>query len=293
MVNIHTLEQDLRLELFGRPLHENSSTEWVAIVRPYRDEQEVEAAWQTRIAMEEAARIDAETSLETFESGLIGTLLPTTSDVSLIHSRQDDGTWHIVRPLDSRTCVYAVGAVTARNRSQAVIDGTIAATIADVLASQALDVNEYLEMVRDHCRARDIETTLAAVRVIDGTIAAATFGGASVYISGKSFVGVETIDATTAFSLSTHSEATPETIDVAANGRPWRIMSTVLEVVSIIETPDSVFAEDLTEHTPEPDSEITPHEDLGKITGSDSSKNVDPVQPNNVSQFRSGSISAS
>lgn len=324
VVQIHTLEQDLRLELFGRPLNENSSAEWVAIARPFRDEQEVEAAWQTRIAMEESARIEAETSLETFESALVGTLLPTTSDVSIIHSRQDAGTWHIVRPLDTRTCVYAVGAVTASNRSQAVIDATITATIADVLASQTLNVDEYVEMIRDHARARDIETTIAGVRVVNGKISSATHAGASVFISGRSFVGEQTIEATTALSLSTHSQATVESIDVAANGRPWRIMNTVIEVVPVIKSDENQTGEtikkydfdlDLTNEVPnksigsiqnafnedsefetddesEEVSEIQPEYDLGNITGQglDSSNSDGKDASSNISHIRSGSI---
>ncbi len=284
VVHIHTLEQDIRLELFGRPLHDKTTSEWVTIVRPYRDEQEVEAAWQTRIAMEESARVQAEDDLTLFEKTLIETLLPTTSDVSIIHSRQDAGTWHIVRQLDSHTCVYAVGAVTAGSRAQAVIGATLIATIADVLASQTHDINEFVELVRDHARARDIETSIAAVRVVNGDMASATHAGASVYISGKSFVGEETITATTALSLSTHSQATPETIDVASDGRPWRIMTTVVEVISLIDTsPQTTF--DNEHESPESDE----GEDIGVITG------VSQKFPHgaNVSPFRSGSIGPS
>lgn len=298
VVQIHTLEQDLKLELFGRPLNENSSTEWVTIARQYRNEQEVEAAWQTRLAMEEAARIDAETNLETFENTLVGTLLPTTSDVSILHSRQDAGTWHVVRPLDEHTSVYAVGAVTASNRSQAVIEATIITTIADVLASQALDIDSFVEMVRDHARARDIETTIAAAKVVGGNITSATHAGASVFISGKSLVGNQTITASTAMSLSSHSHATPETIDVAANGSPWRILSSVIEVIPVIDKAqqaklatqeDQVKFLDLTDSdTSESRNEDDNDLDLGNITGHQPIK--PPKVSDNVSQIRSGSI---
>ena len=294
VVNVHTLEQDLRLELFGRPLHDQSTSEWVAIIRPYRDEQEVEAAWQTRIAMEESARVEAETNLESFEKTLTGTLLPTTSDVSIIHSRQDAGTWHIVRPLDAHTCIYALGAVTASNRTQAIVDATIISTIADVLASHSTDIEEFLVLVRDHARARDIETTISAVRVVNGEISAATHAGASVYISGKSLVGKETIQTTTAMSLSSHSEATPETIDVAANGRPWRIMTTVIEVISNIETEEIIDLNEpeiKTEEKAESDSQML--ENIGTITGQGSKKYQDSNRNQNVSPFRSGSINPS
>ncbi len=306
VVHVQTLEQEIRLELFGRPLHEHGMSEWVTIVRPYRDEQEVEAAWQTRIAMEESARIEAETQAENFEQTLVETLLPTTSDVSLNHSRQDAGTWHIVRQLDSHTSIYAVGAIVSENRAQAVIGATLTATIADVLASQAIDVENFVELVRDHARARDIETSIAAVRVVNGNLHAATHGGASVYISGRSFVGTESIQATTALSLSTHSQATPETIDVASNGRPWRIMSTVIEVISVIdveetedvvelaleealdqdrsELPDSYsrYIDTAEDEDPEDTAPITEYTHVGSA-----------IKHDNVSPFRSGSISPS
>lgn len=320
VVNIHTLEDDMRVELVGRPLHENSTHEWVAIVRPFRDEQEVEAAWHTRIAMEESARMEAEELLEGFEKTLTETLLPTTSDVSIVHARQDAGTWHIVRPIDAHSSIYAVGAVTAGQRSQAVVGATLVATIADVLASTSPDVETFVSLVRDHARARDIETSIAAVHVVGANVYSATHGGASVYISGKSFVGTTTISATTALSLSSHSEASPETIDVAANGRPWRIMSTVIEVLSRIETDvdetasfeshmkseyitsdpyeeyetvldineEDYYVEHEQEETDdedETDDDEDESYDVSLLTGRDSRR------PNNVSPFRSGSIS--
>lgn len=303
VVNIHTLEQDIRLELVGRPLHENSSTEWVAIARQYRDEQEVEAAWQTRIAMEESARIEAEESLEKFEKTLTDTLLPTTSDVTIIQSRQAAGTWHIARPVDPYTYVFAVGSVTASNRTSAIVDATITTTIADVLALQTKDIETFIEQLRDHVRARDIETTIAGVRVVGANVSAATHAGASVFISGKPFSGKQTIESTTAIALSSHSQATPETVEVAANGRPWKIMTTVTEVISIIETKETVPDTNTEKSSPvnievqdpfsfnkEIEYELEEDsEDIGKITGHDLTEESES-KPANVAHIRSGSI---
>lgn len=276
VVNVHTLEEDMRLELFGRPLHDNAS-EWVVIAKPFRDEQEVEAAWHTRIAMEESARIEAEEQLDAFEHTLVETLLPTTSDVSIMHSRQDAGTWHIVRPLGIHSSMYVVGAVVSNSRNSAVVGATLCATMADVLAREIDDVDEYVALLRDHARARDIETSIAAVRVIDNMITTAHHGGASAYISGRELIDACDIKATTALSVSSHSEASPETIDVAANGRPWRILSTVIEVVSIIDVRE-VDHQDQDEPTMKPDG-------LEHLTGRRSN------DPRNISPFRSGSIS--
>lgn len=286
VVSIHTLEQDIRLELFGRPLHDESSHEWVAIAKPFRDEQEVEAAWTTRIAMEEAARIEAEENLETFEQTLVETLLPTTSDVSIIHSRQDAGTWHIVRPFGNHGYLYAVGAVVSNNRSAAVVGATLTATMADVLASEVDDVELFVSLVRDHARARDIETSIAAVRVVGNRVSAATHAGASAYISGRPIVGTMEIDASTALSMSSHSEASPETIDVAANGRPWRIISCVIEVISLIDVDDTPHLPETTQDTP---GKYIDHEDVAP-TETTTSQQTDTT---NVSPFRSGSISPS
>jgi len=321
VINLETLEQDMRLELTGRPLEENSSGQWVVIARPFTDEEEVQAAWQTRIAMEESARVEAEELLDSFEKILLDTLLPTTSDVSIQHSRQDAGTWHIARPLDTHASVYCVGAVTAESRSQAIIDSTVLTTIADVLASQVQDVDKYVALIRDHARARDIETTIAAVRVVNGHISSATHGGASVFISGRSFTGSIQIAETTALSLSSHSQATTESIEVASNGRPWRIMTSVVEVVSVIntntnkavdnsKTQDPIFNmnerssdafsetvdltsdefETLSDEEQMPvQEELEELEDLGTITGQNRAikRNHDGE---NVMQFRSGSI---
>lgn len=291
VVNVHTLEGDSRIELHGRPLHENSSHEWVAIARPFRDEQEVEAAWHTRIAMEESARIEAEENLESFENTLIETLLPTTSDVAVVHSRQDAGTWHIARPFGPHAHIYAVGAITAPSRAHAVVGATMVATIADVLCTQIEDVETFVDLVRDHARARDIETSIAAVRVIDNEIEAASLGGASVFISGRSFSGHTTIEATTALSVSSHSEASVESIDVAANGRPWRIMSTVIEHVSVLEVShpeESTSADDVGI------SSIAHEDDEIVILNEDSSQpdnQTKSTRPSNVLPMRSGSIS--
>jgi PAS domain-containing protein len=272
IVHIHTLEQDIRLELFGRPLTESASHEWVVIARPYSDSQEVEAAWHTRIAMEEAAREETEQQLEFFESSLNQTLLPTTSDVQILNSRQDAGTWHIVRQLDARTSIYCVGAVTAPSRAQAVIGATLVATIADVLAFTTQNVDKFVDLVRDHARARDIETSIVVVRVDNTKLSTSSHAGASAFISGKPFVGEIDIDATTALSLSSHSEASPETIDVASNGRPWRILTTVIEVLSLIDFSEQHEEEEI----PEDEPVVVSHEAYG-----------------NVSPLRSGSISPS
>lgn len=289
IVHIETLEGVQRLELTGRPLHENSSAEWVAIAREYSNEEEVQAAWQTRIAMEEAARVEAEELLENFEKTLTSTLLPTTSDVSIVHSRQDAGTWHIVRPLNAHTSVYAIGAVTATNRAQAVVDATICATMADVIATHCDDVDLFVELLCDHARARDIETTIAAVRVVDGTVSACTHAGASVFISGRPFTGTETITATTAISLSTHSVASPDTIDVAANGRPWKIMTSVVEVVSLPdETP---YLNDNSQGISTGDTHS--REELIEDDENENNDIVHEPAHDNVTPFRSGSISPS
>jgi|GEM_PF-5819491 len=301
VVNLETLEQDMRLELTGRPLEQDGSDQWVAIARPFTDEEEVQAAWQTRIAMEESARIEAEEQLESFEQILLDTLLPTTSDVSIQHSRQDAGTWHIARPFGKHSSVYCVGAVNAMSRSQAIVGANVLTTIADVLASQIDDIDNYVSLIRDHARARDIETTIAAVRVVDGHITSATHGGASVFISGRSFVGSHHISETTALSLSSHSQATPESVEVASNGRPWRIMTSVIEVVSVIEDSKQIPTQNLqTQETlEEPPTEIEfevdltneaqDQEDLGVITGQNRA-----IKRNghgeNVTPFRSGSI---
>ncbi|MFN8015508.1 MAG: PAS domain-containing protein [Acidimicrobiia bacterium] len=274
IVNIHTLEQDLRLELTGRPLHDKTTTQWVAIAKQYRDEQEVEAAWKTRIAMEESARLDAEESLEDFEKKLFETLIPTTSDVNIIHSRQDAGTWHVVRQLNSSSYIYAVGSATATSRNQAIINSVLVSTIADVLSSGTESIEQYVDLIRDHARARDIETTIAAVKVVNGQISAATHGGASVFISGKPLIGEFSIQTTTALSLSSHSQATQESIEVASNGQPWRILSTVIEVVSIVDAENFIENEEV---------------DLGNITGQIAKQTFNKT-PSNVSQFRSGSI---
>ncbi|HQZ15106.1 MAG TPA: hypothetical protein PLT55_04625, partial [Acidimicrobiia bacterium] len=217
--------------------------------------------------------------------------------------------------------VYCVGAVTAESRSQAIIDSTVLTTIADVLASQVQDVDKYVALIRDHARARDIETTIAAVRVVNGHISSATHGGASVFISGRSFTGSIQIAETTALSLSSHSQATTESIEVASNGRPWRIMTSVVEVVSVIntntnkavdnsKTQDPIFNmnerssdafsetvdltsdefETLSDEEQMPvQEELEELEDLGTITGQNRAikRNHDGE---NVMQFRSGSI---
>ena len=186
--------------------------------------------------MEEAARIEAENSLVEFENVLHDTLLPTTSDVTIVHSRQDAGTFHIVRPINESTSLYGVGAITTNSRTQAVVGAAIVATIADVLASKTQNVEEYVKLIRDHARARDIETSMSAVLVTNETIHSASIGGASVYISGKQFSGTLKVTANTAISLSSHSEASPDSVEVAANGRPWKIMTSVIETLSHIET---------------------------------------------------------
>ncbi len=289
VVNLETLEQDMRLELTGRPLEPGISDQWVTIARPFSDEEEVQAAWQTRIAMEETARVEAEEQLELFESILGDTLLPTTSDVTIQQSRQDAGTWHIARPFGKNSSVYCVGAVNAMSRSQAIIGATVLTTIADVLATQIEDVDTYVSLIRDHARARDIETTIACVRVVDGHITSATHNGASVFISGKSFTGSHHISETTALSLSTHSQATPETVEVASNGRPWKIMTTVIEVVSIIdsyqprehnlESPQLI---DIAEQEMQENTEVIDQEIEDNVNPKSFDKNVTP--------FRSGSI---
>lgn len=86
--------------------------------------------------MEEATRLEAENSLEEFENILRDTLLPTSSDVSIVHSRQDAETFHIVRPINETSSIYGVGAITTNSRSQAVVGAAIVATIADVLATK-------------------------------------------------------------------------------------------------------------------------------------------------------------
>lgn len=301
VVNIHTLESDARLELHGRPLHENSTHEWVAIVKPFRDEQEVEAAWHTRIAMEESSRIEAETNLEVFESTLVETLLPTSSDVSIVHSRQDAGTWHIARPFGLHSHIYAVGAVTGPSRSHAIIGATMTATIADVLSSQVQDIDTFISLVRDHARARDIETSIAAVRVEGNKITSSSLGGASVYISGRSFSGEMNVEATTAMNVSSHSEASVENIDVAANGRPWRILSTVIEHVSVIDLADEKVKEDQTseshsyeydeanEDDESYDSEYNALNTVDKKSQNPTTEN-NQSKPTNVLPMRSGSI---
>ncbi|MBP9115799.1 MAG: hypothetical protein KBF89_05580 [Acidimicrobiia bacterium] len=237
LVNLKSLEDgDKRLEISGRPINESDKNQWVAIIKDYKDENEVEAAWKTRIAMEEAARIEAENSLVEFENVLHDTLLPTTSDVTIVHSRQDAGTFHIVRPINESTSLYGVGAITTNSRTQAVVGAAIVATIADVLASKTQNVEEYVKLIRDHARARDIETSMSAVLVTNETIHSASIGGASVYISGKQFSGTLKVTANTAISLSSHSEASPDSVEVAANGRPWKIMTSVIETLSHIET---------------------------------------------------------
>lgn len=280
---------DKRLELIGQPLHIGSTSEWVVIAKEFNDQQEVEAAWQTRIAMEETARVEAEESLENFEISLVSTLIPTTSDVAILHSRQDAGTWHIVRPLDSHSCIYAVGAVTASSRAEAVIEATITATIADVLATQSPRIEQFVEQLRDHARARDIETTIAAVLVVDNSISAATHGGASVFISGKPLVMDETITVSTALSLSSHSQATTETIDVAANGRPWRIMNVVIEVLNVIQTDQPQMKNHYGSDETHGEIEFEYEEDSN---GSQAlaPEEIDISKHENVSPFRSGSI---
>ncbi len=277
VVHVSTLEDNIRLELHGKPLTDSGSSEWVVIAKPYRDEQEVEAAWQTRISMEEAARIDAESELDKFESFLVESLIPTTSDVSIMHSRQDAGTWHIARPFGGNTHVFAVGAVSANNRQEAVVGAVLVATMADVLANKVDTVNELVDLIRDHARARDIETSISAVKVVGNKLYSASAGGASTYISGKSFTGKKTIETTTALNLSSHSEASPENIEVAANGRPWKILSTVVEVINLSEKTKNK------EPNPRIESKLEPQPEETKVV----------EVPKNVSPFRSGSISPS
>ena len=286
-------EAERRLEISARPISEKNGNQWVAIVNEYKDENEVIAAWQTRIAMEESTRIEAENSLEEFENILHDTLLPTTSDVSIMHSRQDAGTFHIVRPINETSSIYGVGAITTNSRGQAVIGAAIVATIADVLASKTTDVDEFVKLIRDHARARDIETSMSAVLVSNDTIHAASIGGASVYISGKPFNGELKISANTAISLSSHSEASPDSVEVAANGRPWKIMTSVIEVRGHIDTNinsgniislDDEFYGAYKSPLSNDDSETKPEP-----------KDNESIEQNNdnVRSFKSGSISPS
>jgi len=90
-------------------------------------------------------------------------------------------------------------------------------------------------------------------------------------------------------SLSSHSQATPESVEVASNGRPWRIMTSVVEVVSIINTiqdneNDIDQFVDLSE-----DEELPIQEDLGAITGQNRAIKRNG-NDENVMPFRSGSI---
>lgn len=299
LISLSTLQDgEKRIEISGRPINDNNNHQWVAIVKEFNDKSEVEAAWKTRIAMEEAARIEAENALEDFENILHDTLLPTTSDVSLVSSRQDAGTFHIVRPISETSSLYGVGAITTNDRTHAVVGAAIVATIADVLASKTTNIDDYVTLIRDHARARDIETTMAAVLVSNSTINAASIGGASVYISGKAFNGTLDISATTAISLSSHSEASPDSVEVAANGRPWKIMTSVIEVLSHIDTDAQIkFSAK--------DNEYNDDEFYGEYRGPTSTtKNEETVNEekiinleqnpgDNVSTFRGGSISPS
>lgn len=299
LVNLSTLEEgEKRIEISGRPINDSNRHQWVAIVKEFNDKSEVEAAWKTRIAMEEAARIEAENSLEDFENILHDTLLPTTSDVSIVSSRQDAGTFHIVRPINETSSLYGVGAITTNDRTHAVVGAAIVATIADVLATKTTDIEEYVNLIRDHARARDIETTMAAVLVSNSTINAASVGGASVYISGKPFTGSQEISATTAISISSHSEASPDSVEVAANGRPWKIMTSVIEVLGHIDTDAQI------KFTAQ-DNAYSDDEFYGEYRGPSTSKKEEDTAANddvvtleenssdNVSTFRGGSISPS
>jgi hypothetical protein len=296
IVNLSTLEEnEKRLEISGRPINEKDTHQWVAIVKEYRDENEVEAAWQTRIAMEESTRIEAEHSLEEFENILHDTLLPTSSDVSIVHSRQDAGTFHIVRPINEKSSIYGVGAITTNSRSQAVVGAAIVATIADVLASKTDNVQEYVKLVRDHARARDIETTMAGVLVSNNTIHAASIGGASVYISGKPFSGTLKISDNTAITISSHSEASPDSVEVAANGRPWKILTSVVEVLSHIDTTrenSNVISLD-DEYFGAYKSPLTISQAVPNDDSNEEDEKTAATKDENVRTFRSGSISPS
>ena len=299
LVNLSTLEEgEKRIEISGRPINENNRHQWVAIVKEFNDKSEVEAAWKTRIAMEEAARVEAENSLEDFENILHDTLLPTTSDVSIVSSRQDAGTFHIVRPINETSSIYGVGAITTNDRTHAVVGAAIVATIADVLATKTTNIEEYVNLIRDHARARDIETTMAAVLVSNSTINAASVGGASVYISGKAFNGTQEISATTAISISSHSEASPDSVEVAANGRPWKIMTSVIEVLGHIDTDAQIKSSAKNNEYNDDDfyGEYKGPSIAAKAESKDEKDEIVSLEENagdNVSTFRGGSISPS